>query len=155
MGLGVKRMNKIYYPTLDTNFLATLDLLAKAYIQDPEFHESNYSDSVKNSLAVSITNLSTILEDTEEDDIADFGEKQIVAMLKKLNHIAKDKSLDSKEHANIIKIQAQLTERLTVLLERTVNIKKMNDFQIRILTFMDGFLSDEQKEILADSLKDI
>lgn len=145
----------VYYPSVDANFIAILELLALAYSADPLLSASPYPQEIREHLTKAFCSFMKVsAESTEVTSVEDFSEQELINMVKTLRTL-ETSDLDAKEHANIIKVKAQLVERLTLMLERVVNIKRLNEFESRVLNFLDDLLTPEQKEILVDKLKDL
>ena len=145
----------VYYPQVDKDFLVTVELLMQACQSDEGLSNCPYPHDIKESVKQVFGTLISAKRMVAGAQVPeDFSETEIISMIQNLKGLQDDGKLETNEKIQILKANAALLERLIGMREKVTNIKKLNEFQGVVLTFLNENLSVEQQQALAKKLEE-
>lgn len=149
------------YPKISDDIVVTLKVLQSnvreaggGYFRDPRcpyspmartFFESMFGADGEGAAAAAVKNL-FVKEGEEGDDVAfemNAIDSQIQTMLSQLVELGTTK-LEIGEKLQLLKTQAQLTEKLVAVRERVVNLRAMNEFKAQIVSGLEEICTIDQ-----------
>lgn len=142
------------YPSISDGLSAALNAVALGLKSDPNYLEqSPYSDQLKAALrALTVRSEAKVDMFAGNDDLTVI-ETEIQDLLNQVKAMSSEFSkLEPNEKIQFIKGSTALWDKLISSKERVMNLKKMKEFQARMIEVMQDYLTAEQRETLLDDL---
>lgn len=165
-------MAQIEFPPLRLAVLNGLAELKQHYAENPELFrvETCPYDSETVDLLVGLFEVKTVERVIEkvvtkrdrgrpkkggvsDEDIAEL-EKEVKEQLANLKTMEAAEGLETNEKIQITKTKATLIEKLLEMRERTVNVKRMSEFQTIVIGILDDLVGESEREIFLDRISD-
>jgi len=146
------------YPKIPDEFATALSAVAKAvelnpgYLDRPDCPYGTALKNALNGLRGAGTQVEAIFNENTED--LDVIERELKELLTKMKNFGeKLDGLDANEKIQYFKASTGLWEKLIGMQERTLNLKKLSDFQSCVVEIMDDLLSVDQREEMMKRLE--
>jgi hypothetical protein len=138
-------MSDRYYPTLDTDALAAIKLIARKLAEDPAYllvDDCPYDEEVRKILQPQ----RVVASEAKSNAVVLDLETEAAALYKDLKDTAKGLGDgDSAEKMSYFRTATSLLERLITMRERASNLKQRNQFEDTVLSVLDELVPADKR----------
>lgn len=146
--------DKRYFPPIDGDLIHTLKIL-KSVLEECGLEDSPYDEETKSFF-------SEVFQAEKDSEYLNFApidkvkwtETEAANIYKAVKNLAIGR-LETSERIQALKTRKDLLEKLTNIMEKSINMQKMLEFQEQVMTFMETHLSKEQLEEFLKGLEDV
>jgi hypothetical protein len=148
------------YPKIPDEFGTALSAVAKALELNPGYldrPDCPYSPALKGALRA-LRGSGGQVEPIFNENVADVDviERELKELLTKMKSFGeKLDGLDANEKIQYFKASTGLWEKLIGMQERTLNLKKLSEFQTRVIEIMSDLMDVDQREEMMKRLENV
>lgn len=138
-------MTTTYYPNISEEQILLINRVQRTLGENPKYlDDAPYSQVIKDFFKKSAA-AATQTQDLFEGDEIEAVARQVQKLINDLEAFATQlTSADHSEKLQYFKTKTTLVEKLIVQLERTANLKQINEFRSIVIQFMDEVLTKDQ-----------